>query len=336
MSALPAPGRRLRWGVLGVANIGLRAVMPAIQASRNGEIVAVASRDAAKAQDAASRFGARQAYGTYHELLADSDVDAVYIPLPNHLHAPWTVQAAAAGKHVLCEKPLALNAREAEGMVQECERHGVLLMEAFMYRFHPRTREIRRLVEAGAIGSPALVRAVFSFQMGRFPNVRLDPTMGGGATMDVGCYDINFARYVLGSEPLEVSAFAVWGAQSRVDETLVGLLRFPGGQLAEIDCSFGVPRRMAVEVAGSGGRIDVATMWLPGTTDAPLTIEAPDGSTDTVFVAGVDQYQVMVEEFADAVLLGRPVPLPPSDAIANMRVIDALLESARVGAPVQL
>lgn len=328
--------RRLRWGILGVANIALRAVMPAIQASQNGLIHAVASRDLTKAQQAATQFHAACTYGTYTELLEDPDVDAVYIPLPNHLHGPWTVQAAAAGKHILCEKPLALNAREAEGMVEECDRNGVRLMEAFMYRFHPRTREIRRLIEVGRIGEPSLVRASFSFQMSRFPNVRLDPTMGGGATMDVGCYGINFARYVFDDEPIEVTAFADWGRSTRVDETLVGTLRFASGALAQIDCSFNVPRRMLAEVAGAKGRIEMPSAWLPGASDAPLVIEAADGAVETELMPGVDQYRVMVEEFAAAVMQSLPVPLPPADAIANMRVIDALLESARTGHAVNL
>jgi predicted dehydrogenase len=310
--------------------------MPAIQESSNGEMVAVCSRDQAKADQAAAQFGIPRAYGSYEAMLDDPDVDAVYIPLPNHLHKPWTAAAAARGKHVLCEKPLGLNAAEAEEMRQTCAAHGVVLMEAFMYRFHPRTREVRRLIEAGAIGDVRLVRAAFSFQMAKGYNIRLDPTMGGGATMDVGCYGINFARYAVGAEPVEAFAYAEWGAESKVDETLVGSLRFPGGVLAQIDCSFQAARRQWAEVSGTSGRVVMQPAWLPGTADAPLLIERADGSDETIMVPGANQYTVMVEEFAEAVFAQRAAPLPVTDAVSNMRVIDAFLRSAREGVTIQL
>ena len=334
--ALETPARRLRWGILGAANIALKAVMPAIQASRNGVIAAVASREASKAADAAAQFHIPRSYGSYDALLADPAIDAVYIPLPNHLHRPWTEQAARAGKHVLCEKPLGLDAGDAEAMREVCAQHGVTLMEAFMYRFHPRIREVERLVAAGAIGDVRLVRAAFSFQITRRPNIRLNADMGGGATMDVGCYGINFARAMLRQEPTEVFGYAVWGAESGVDETLLGALRFGDGALAEVDCSFQVPRRMLAEVVGTAGRIELPHAWLPGRADVPIVLERPDGSVETIAVSGVDQYQLMVEAFADAVFAGQPVPLLPTDAVANMRVIDALLHSAREGQPVPI
>ncbi|MCW5850359.1 MAG: Gfo/Idh/MocA family oxidoreductase [Anaerolineae bacterium] len=328
--------RRLRWGIVGMANIALKAVLPAIQASRNGEILALSSRGFGKADAPAEQFNVPRVYGSYWEMLKDPAIEAVYIPLPNSLHREWTFEALARGKHVLCEKPLGLNADEAEAMRQAAAGSSFKLMEAFMYRFHPRMRELRRLVATGAIGEVRLVRAAFSFKMTRLPNIRLDPTLGGGAVMDVGCYGINFARYMMGQEPAEVFAFAQLGQSSGVDELLVAALRFPNGALAQVDCSFQIPRRMLAEVVGTEGRIEAPMAWLPGKAESVLHLERPDGSVETLTFPGVDQYQIMVEEFADAVLASRPVPLPPSDAVANMRVIDAVRESAREGRPIRL
>lgn len=328
--------RRLRWGIVGAANIALKAVMPAIQASRNGEILALSSREFGKANAPAEQFNIPRVYGSYGEMLKDADIEAVYIPLPNSLHKEWTFEALARGKHVLCEKPLGLDAEEAEAMRQAAHGGPFQLMEAFMYRFHPRMRELRRLVATKAIGDVRLVRAAFSFKLTRLPNIRLDATLGGGALMDVGCYGVNFARYMLGQEPSEVFAFAQMGQRSGVDELLVAALRFPGGALAEVDCAFQVPRRMLAEVVGTEGRIEVPMAWLPGKAESALHLERADGSVETLTFPAVDQYGIMVEEFADAALTGRPVLLPPSDAVANMRVIDAVRQSAREGRPVGL
>ncbi len=325
----------VRWGILGAANIAIRAVMPALQGARNGKMVAIASRELDKSRNVAAQFGIPRAYGTYEELLADPNVDAIYIPLPNHLHAPWTKKAAAAGKHVLCEKPLALNANEAQGMVDECQRHGVLLMEAFMYRFQPRIRHIRRIIDADTIGPVRLVRASFTFQFTRRPNIRLEPTMGGGALMDVGCYGVNFSRYVMGAEPTQVFAYQRIG-DTGVDQTLVGLLQFDNGRLAEVDCSFEIVTRRSIEIAGVHGAIEAPVTWIPGLAESTLIVERANEYRDVMTFSGVDQYRLMVEEFGDAVLSKSSVPLPPSDAVANMRVIDALARSASQGHPVSL
>ncbi|MFN8482229.1 MAG: Gfo/Idh/MocA family oxidoreductase [Anaerolineae bacterium] len=325
----------VRWGILGAANIAIRAVMPALQGARNGKMVAIGSRDLGKSRSVAAQFNIPRAYGTYEELIEDPNVDAIYIPLPNHLHAPWTEKAAAAGKHVLCEKPLALNADEAQAMVDACQRHGVLLMEAFMYRFHPRIRHIRRIIDADTIGPVRLVRASFTFQFTRRPNIRLDPAMGGGALMDVGCYGVNFSRYVMGAEPSGVFAYHRVG-DTGVDTTLVGLLQFDSGRLAEVDCSFEIVTRRSIEVAGTLGTIEAPVTWIPGLAEATLVVDRANDWREVITFPGVDQYRLMVEEFGDAVLTGGAVPLPPSDAVANMRVIDALLKSASEGRVVSL
>lgn len=333
---MPDPStRRLRWGILGAANINKRLI-PAMQASRNGDVVAIASRSQDKANHAAQQFGIPQAYGSYEALLADPTIEAVYNPLPNHLHQPWTVAALAAGKHVLCEKPLALDAEEAQAMRDAAAQHALCLMEAFMYRFHPRMRELRRLLDEGVIGDVHFINAVFSFQMTNLQNIRLDPTMGGGAIMDIGSYGLNFSRYIAGVEPSEVFAFGEYGKVSTVDESVTITMRFPNGILAHVDCSFRVPRRMWAEVVGSAGRIVVPSAWLPGMAETILAIDRSDSAPETLKFAGIDQYQIMVEEFAEAVMSQQPVPLPVTDAVNNMRVIDAVRRSAATNQPVRL
>jgi xylose dehydrogenase (NAD/NADP) len=319
---------RLGWGVLGVANIALRAVIPAIRASANGRLVAIASRSEATAQEAAARMGALRAHGRYEALLEDPDVDAVYIPLPNALHREWAIRCAEAGRHVLCEKPLATTAGDCDAMIAACRRHGVLLMEAFMYRFHPRTERVARLVADGTVGDVLLVRASFTFRVRAADNIRLRPELGGGALYDVGCYGVNVSRMLLG-EPGRVLAQARIGA-SGVDEVVGAVLQHDGGRIAVVDCGLTLSRREDYEVVGTDGRIEVPAAFLPGTGDA-LVRFGRDGETSTLTVPGANQYQRMVEHFAGAVLDGTPLALPPEDATANLRVIEAALRSARTG-----
>lgn len=321
----------IRWGVLGVANIGERAVIPAIQRSRNGRLVAIASRDAPRAQDAARRLGIPRAHGSYEALVVDPEVQAVYIPLPNSLHHRWTIRAAEAGKHVLCEKPLAPSAAECAEMIDACRQHGVTLMEAFMYRFHPRTERVAQLAADGSLGEIRLVRAAFTFQI-RNPdrNIRLRPELGGGALYDVGCYTVNVSRMILG-EPERVYAQGHVGAYG-VDEQLGAVLDFGGGRMALIDCGVMLPGRQEYEVVGTKGRLGVPTAFLPGTADAEIHVWKGTDS-NVVTIPGMDEYQGMVERFGDALLAGAPPPLPPVDAVRNLRVIEALLGSLRSGRP---
>lgn len=318
--------KRLQWGVLGVARIALNAVIPAIQRSANGRLIALASRTPGKADETAGRLGIPRAHGSYEALLADPEVEAVYIPLPNSLHREWTVRCAEAGKHVLCEKPLALTAADAEEMIAACRRQGVVLMEAFMYRFHPRTLRVAELAAQGALGEVRLVRASFTFRVRSPENIRLNPDLGGGSLYDVGCYGVNVSRMLLG-EPTAAFAFGRIGA-SGVDEVLGAVLRFEGGPVAVIDCGLVLSRREEVEVVGGSGRIVVPTAFLPGVADAELHMFV-DQDRKVLTVPGVDQYQVMVEHFAEAVRTGLPPRLPPEDAAANLRVIEALLRSLR-------
>lgn len=318
----------LRWGVISTSNIGRAAVIPAIQASRNGEVVAVASRDRERAQEFAQRVGIPRHYGSYEALLDDSEIDAIYNPLPNSLHREWTIEAVRRGKHVLCEKPLGLDAAECVEMDVEATANGVRLMEAFMYRFHPRTERVIDMVRQGAIGDLRMVRSAFTFRLTKPGNIRLDPELGGGSLMDVGCYCVNVSRTVVGEEPVAVQASAVWGS-SGVDVQMAGTLRFTGGVMAQFDCALTMDRGEAYEVAGTDGWLRVPSAFLPGTADAVIEQRAGRGEIENHVVDGVDEYRLMVEHFATAVLDGQPLRYTADEAARNMRVIEALYESAR-------
>jgi D-xylose 1-dehydrogenase (NADP+, D-xylono-1,5-lactone-forming) len=321
--------QKVRWGVLSTSNIGRRAVLPAIQRSSNGELVAVASRDAQKARAFAGELGIPRAYAGYDQLLADREIDAVYIPLPNSMHHEWTIKAAQAGKHILCEKPLALNAAECAAMEAAAQAHGVLLMEAFMYRFHPQTARVTELLRQGAIGEPRLIHAAFTFRLTNPANIRLQANLGGGALMDVGCYCVNISRTLFGAEPVEVQAFADWGT-SGVDEQLLGSLRFAGGGYAQFDSALTLARREYYQVAGTEGVIEVPVAFLPGQGDTTIRIHNGAGER-TETIAGADEYQLMAEHFAACVRGQATLRYPPAEAAANMHVIEALYRSARNG-----
>jgi predicted dehydrogenase len=327
---------KLRWGVLSTANIGRVAVIPAIQASSNGEVVAVASRDGERARAFSATAGIAGWHASYQALLDNPAVEAIYIPLPNSLHREWTIRAAEAGKHVLCEKPLALSAEECREMEGAASSNGVKLMEAFMYRFHPRSARVVQMARTGALGELRAIRSAFTFRLGQRPNIRLDAELGGGALMDVGCYCVNVSRTIAGREPEEVQAWARWGPTG-VDLELAGALRFSDGLVAQFDCALTVERREWYEVAGTDGSLRVEAAFLPGTGEA--VIEERRGRAPIVEhrVAGADEYREMVEHFADAVLSDRPVRYPAQEAAANLRVIEALYRSARAeGRPVAL
>ena len=317
----------IRWGIMGVANIALRVVIPAIQRSRNGRVVALASRSRARAEEAARHFDIPRAHGSYEALLDDPDVQAVYIPVPNSLHYPWTLRCADAHKHVLCEKPLALSPEECQEMISTCRRQRVTLMEAFMYRFHPRTERVAQLVSEGALGEVRFVRASFTIHVrdGQ-DNIRLRPDLGGGALYDVGCYAINVSRMVLG-EPESAHAFG-YISEYEVDDLVSGVLQFSSRQFAAIDCSLSLSPRQEYEIVGTDGRLGVPNAFVPGTAD--VEIHLTQGTEHTVVrIPGDDQYQRMVEHFGDVVLTGAQLLMPPEDAVGNLRVITALLSSLR-------
>ncbi len=286
--------------MLGAAGIAIDAVLPAIAKSKNGRVVAIASRDPQRSRKLAETYPGAQAPDSYDALLADPAVDAVYIPLVNSLHKEWTLRALAAGKHLLCEKPLAINAQEAEEMASAAESAGKCLMEAFMYRFHPRTRDF---VEA--LRDPMYVQASFGFTLRDKANYRLDARLGGGALLDVGCYVVSVARWILG-EPSQVLARS--RLVNDVDMTSGALLQFADNQIAAVWASFESPEVQELTVVAREGVQHL---------DRPFS-----------FRDEVDAYQLMVESFADSVLHDSPVAIPPSESIANMKVLDRIREVA--------
>ncbi|CAN5905731.1 Gfo/Idh/MocA family oxidoreductase [soil metagenome] len=320
----------VRWGILSTANIGRKVVTPALQASHNGKVVAVASRSAAQAEGYAKELGIKRFYGDYDALLADPDVDAIYIPLPNSLHKPWTLRALEVGKHVLCEKPLGLNAQECLDMHAVAAQNGRVLMEAFMYRFHPRTERALEHLRIGTLGDLKLVRAGFTFTVSNPDNIRLQPDLGGGALMDVGCYCVNAGRTLLGREPVEAQAFAVWSEQG-VDKSLVGVLRFEGDVFVQFHCALDTARQEFVEVVGSGGRIRLESAFLPGLSDAVIETVRSGGKHSEETISGADEYRLMGEHFADCVLNGTEPRYSALEAAANMAALGALYKSARNG-----
>lgn len=319
--------KKLRWGILSTANIGRVAVAPAIQTSINGRLLAVASRAEHKAQVFAKALGIPRAYGSYEALLADPELDAVYLPLPNSLHKEWSIRAAEAGKHILCEKPLALSAGECLEMDAAARANNVQLMEAFMYRFHPRTEKALEMIRSGALGRLETIEASFTFRLRSPDNIRYSAELGGGALMDVGCYCVNWIRTAAAAQPVEAGAWANW-AETGVDRTLTGMLRFEDGLLAHFSCSLSAERRETYLVAGQNGYLEAPKAFLPGT--GPVEIwETRAGKERIVHsIDGADEYRLMVEHFAGCALTGRPPRYNAMEAAQNMQVIAALLQSA--------
>jgi len=333
---------KIRWGVLGNATVARKCVIPAIQRSGNGRVHALATRRPADAALVASENKIDRIYDRYEALLEDPAVDAVYIPLPNHLHRPWTLKALSAGKHVLCEKPMACTAQEAREMAAAADTDHLLLMEAFMYRFHPRSREIKQLISEGRIGEPRLVRSAFCFHMAEEilasgDNVRLKAGMGGGALLDVGCYSVSVARWMMGAEPAQVQAQAIYH-HTGVDVHVVGTLQFPGGGLATLEASFVSALQQTFTVVGTAGAIDLPhDAFIPWQHDAQYFQRGRDQETGVrMVVPGADEYQLMVEHFSDAVLEKSKLDFMVEDSVANMRVLDALAQAALTGNTVKL
>lgn len=321
------------WGVLSTANIGLKKVIPAMQLSQLSRVDGIASRDRGRAQRAADDLGIEKAYGSYEELLADPDIEAVYIPLPNHMHLEWTTAAARAGKHVLCEKPIAMTSDEARRMVETCEREGVLLMEAFMYRLHPMWEKVVELVEAGAIGELRSVQTVFAYFNDDPTNIRNIPEVGGGALYDIGCYAVNTARMLFKSEPTVVKAAIRRDDALGTDIVASALLDFDGGHSTFV-CSTQMEPDQRVVVHGTTGRIVIEIPFnIP--SDRPTRVLEISGGEPPVDpgigvheIPTADPYTVQADGFSKAIRTGSPVPLRPEDAVANMKVIERIFADA--------
>jgi len=323
----------LRWGILSTAKIADEKVIPGIRRAARCEIVAIGSRDQARGRAVAERHGIPRVHGSYEALLADPDVDAVYIPLPNYLHGEWTLAAARADKHVLCEKPLAMTASDAERMIEGCRAAGVVLMEAFMYRLHPSWVTVRELVAAGRIGRLTAIDTWFSYFNDDPANIRNVRAYGGGSLFDIGCYPVNLSRMIFGAEPERVAATVIRDEVSGVDVLTSAILEFPAG-VATFTSTIRAEPDQRVDIYGSEGRIRIGIPFnIPA--DRPTEVFVIAGgdppvapSTETLTFAPADPYAVEAEQFATAVLDGTPVPTPPEDAVANLRVIERLFAAA--------
>lgn len=326
----------VKWGVLGCARIAVEKVIPSMKLSQHAQFYAIASRDKARAEDVAQKLGAQRYYGSYDELLEDPDVQAVYIPLPNHLHEEWTIKAAQKGKHVLCEKPMAVTSMAARRMIDACRDKGVYLMEAFMYRLHPATLKVKQLIDEGVIGDIRLFEGLFAGMFNDERDYRMYKEFGGGSLYDVGCYTINAARYFIGEEPTAVFAHACNRPGVDIDTSVAGVLMFDGGAMASIYSGFDSVEVNRYAIIGTKGRIEVPSgfaFW--PTADVAFTLTV-DGKSRTVVVPAINQYVCELDEFSTAILDKRPPALDPEDAYNNIRAIEALHMAWRNGMVVKL
>jgi predicted dehydrogenase len=333
MRAMSANPETVSWGILSTADIGLRKVIPAMQAGELSSVDAIASRSLERARSAANELGIPRAYGSYEELLADPGIEAVYVPLPNHMHAEWVIAAARAGKHVLCEKPMAMTADVAAEMVSACEESGVKLMEAFMYRLHPLWQGVVEMIRAGAIGEIRSIETIFSYFNDDPQNIRNIPDFGGGALYDIGCYAVNVLRMVFDSEPTTVMSAIRRDEVLGTDIVTSALLDFDGRH-GTFTCSTQMEPDQRVSIHGSQGRIVVEIPFnIP--PDRPtrfLLIEGGEPpvapAVETHEIPPADPYTVQGDAFSRAVLDDLPVPVDPGDAVANLRVIERIFADA--------
>ena len=322
----------LNWGLLSTAQIN-KALLPPLRASKRNHLLAVASRTQEAADKYAREKKIPRAHGSYEALLADPEIDVIYNPLPNHLHAEWTIKAVEAGKHVLCEKPLALSVEEVDAIQAAARKHGRVVAEAFMYRHHPQTLKVEEVVKSGSLGTLKLIRGSFSYILSGEGNVRLDPAMGGGSLWDVGCYPISYARTVIGENPLEVFGWQVTGPTG-IDDTFVGQMRFDHDIHAQFDSSFIIPFHVFMEIIGSEGTLNIPNPFKPYENENMYLTRGD--KTETIKTRGQELYIGEVEDMADAILLGKEPRISLEDSRANVAVICALLESAQVGKSVKL
>ena len=322
---------QVRWGVLSTAKIATQKVIPAMQQGEYCQMTAIASRDLEKAQAAARRLGIPKAYGSYEELLADPEVDAVYNPLPNHLHVPWSIRALNAGKHVLCEKPISLTAAEAQELLDAAQKQPQLkVMEAFMYRHHPQWQQARQLVAEGKIGDLRTIQSFFSYYNDDPDNIRNMADIGGGGLMDIGCYLISLSRFIFGAEPRRVCGIIEYDPQFKVDRLTSGMLDFGTGT-STFTCATQLTPYQRVNIFGTEGRIEIQIPFNPP-PDKPCKLWHQHGTAiDEIVLDAGNQYTIQGDLFSQAVLNDTEVLTPLEDAVANMEVIEALVRSAKSG-----
>jgi predicted dehydrogenase len=327
---------KVRWGVLSTAKIGTQKVIPAMQAGQYCAVTAIASRDPEKARQTASQLGIPKAYSSYEELLTDPEVDAVYNPLPNHLHVPWSIKALEAGKHVLCEKPIALTAAEAQDLLDAAHEHPQLkVMEAFMYRHHPQWQRTQQLVAQGEIGDLRTIQSFFSYYNVDPNNIRNLAGMGGGGLMDIGCYCISLSRFIFDGEPHRVSGIVEYDPGFQVDRLVSAVLDFGRGT-ATFTCATQLSPYQRVNIFGTAGRVEIEIPF-NAPADRPCRMWHQHGSeTDEILLDVCNQYTIQGDLFSQAVLNDTDVPTPLEDAVANMKVIEAIVRSAESGTWVEV
>lgn len=327
---------KVRWGILSTAAIAKRAVIPGLQKGESNEVVAIASRDSQRAREAAAELGIAKSYGSYQDLLDDPEVDAIYNPLPNHLHLPWSVRALEAGKHVLCEKPIGLNSLEARELLEVARAKPELkVMEAFMYRFHPQWQRAIELVRSGALGRLQTIHSFFSYFKTDASDIRNQSQIGGGGMLDIGCYCVSLSRLLWAAEPRRVLGVVEFDPELQIDRLASALLEFPEGT-ATFTCATQLQPYQRVQALGGRGRLEIVRPFnAPPDAEMHLLLEH-GGEQEVLRIPPADQYSIQGESFARAILEDRPVPTPLEDAVANMQVIDAVFESSRRGVWVEL
>jgi predicted dehydrogenase len=326
---------KVRWGVMGTANIGVKKVIPGMMRGKYNDMVGIASRDAEKARAAAAQLGFAKAYGSYEELLTDPEIEAVYIPLPNHLHVPWSIKALEAGKHVLCEKPIGLTSAEAEELLVASKEHPSLkIMEAFMYRHHPQWQRARKLVREGAIGTLRTIQAFFAYHNVDPGNIRNMAELGGGGLMDIGCYCISLSRFIFEAEPRRVMGVVEYDPVFKTDRLASGLMDFGAGT-STWTCATQVNNYQRVNIFGTEGRVEIEIPF-NAPPDRPCKMWHQRGEEiQEIVLETVDQYAIQGDLFALTVLEDTEVPTPLEDAVANMKVIEAIVHSGETGRWVQ-
>lgn len=322
---------KLRWGVLSTSKFAQNKIIPAVKHCQHSEITAIASRNLSQAQETATRLGIAQAYGSYDELLADADIDAIYNPMPNHMHVDWSIKALQAGKHVLCEKPIGLSSVEGQQLVDAAKQFPNLkVMEAFMYRLHPQWQRAKQLVTEGKIGQLRTVQSFFSYFNTDANNIRNKAEIGGGGMMDIGCYNVSLSRFIFGAEPKRVLGIAEFDPQFQTDRLASGILDFGNGT-ATFTCSTQLSPYQRVNIFGTEGRIEIEIPF-NAPPDKPCRMWHQQGDKIEEIVFDIcDQYTIEFDLFSLAVLNDTAVPTPLEDAVANMKVIEAVFESSKTG-----
>ena len=320
--------KTIKWGVISTAKIGVEKVIPGMAKATNCEVVAIASRDVSKAREWADRLGLEKAFGSYEELLADPEIDAIYNPLPNHLHVDWSIKALEAGKHVLCEKPLGMDSKDAQRLVEAAAGYPKLkVMEAFMYRFHPQWIQAKAWVDEGRIGNLRTINTLFSYYNDDPTNIRNQADIGGGGLLDIGCYCISLSRFLFGGRPKRVVGLVERDPEMRVDRMASGMMEFETGT-SSFTCSTQLMYYQRVQIMGAKGRVEIEIPFnAPHESESRVHLHSEDGSIETAAPIA-DQYTLQGEAFAQSIIENTPVPTPLSDAIDNLDVIDALFESA--------